>query len=111
EAVCTNSHRRPVDRLDAGVISWVKGNIMSDELVLDTLKEVRRRLAANAKRSDKDIPQLEAKAHKLRAQIANIVDILAETPKAKTEGLIAGLNERQDELNALDARIRAIKAA
>jgi hypothetical protein len=76
----------------------------------DRIQEVRRRLTQGTKRTEKDLPQLEAQAHKLRAQIANIVDVIAETPKAKTEALIAGLSERQDELNALDARIRAIKA-
>lgn len=112
EAICTNSHRRPVDRLNAGVIDWIKSNILSDELVLDTLKEVRRRLAASAKRSDKEIPTLEAKAHKLQAQIANIVDAIAETPKGdQRAALVDGLGERQEELNALKARIAAIKAA
>ena len=111
EAVCTNGHRRPVDRLDAGVVGWIKANIFSDEIVLDALKEVRRRLNEGTKRTEKDLPQLEAKAHKLRAQIANIVDVIAETPKGKTSGLVAGLNERQEELDALDTRIRAVRAA
>jgi len=44
DPVCTNSHRRPVERVNAGVVDWIKSNILSDELVLDTLKEVRKRL-------------------------------------------------------------------
>jgi site-specific DNA recombinase len=39
DAVCANSHRRPVERVNAGVVDWIKSNILSDELVLDTLKE------------------------------------------------------------------------
>ena len=44
-------------------------------------------------------------------RFANLVDILATTPKANAGGLISGLNERQEELNALEARIRATKTA
>ncbi|MEO8797575.1 MAG: recombinase family protein, partial [Polyangiaceae bacterium] len=111
DTVCTNRHRRPVDALNAGVVNWIKTNILSDELVLDSLKEVKRRMAEREKSVDKDVPRLEAQAHKLRAQIANIVDVVAETPKAKTEALIKGMSERQDELNEVETRLRAIKAA
>ncbi len=111
ESVCKNSHGRPVEKLDAGVLNWVNSNILSEELVLDALKSLRRRMIEKSRTTTRELPRLESEAAKLKAQVANLVDILASTPKANASALIAGLNERQDELNALDARLRTIKAA
>ena len=80
-SVCPNAHRRPMDRLDAGVISWIKGNILSEELVLESLKVLQRRQAERAKKTNTELPRLEVEAHKLKAQIANLVDILASNPE------------------------------
>ncbi|MBX3230688.1 MAG: recombinase family protein [Labilithrix sp.] len=111
ETVCKNALRRPVDRVNQGVVDWIQTNILSEELVVDALKEVSRRIAARAKQQNAELPKLEAEAHKLRAEIANLVDQIASSPKAVSEPLIAGLNERQERVNELDARIRATKAA
>jgi hypothetical protein len=111
ESVCTNSHRRPVEGVNDAVIRWVQANILSEELLLDSLKKIRQRLVARAKTQNNDLPKLDAKAAKLRAELANLVDILAVTPKENADSLLAGVYERQEELNALDTRIRSTKAA
>jgi DNA invertase Pin-like site-specific DNA recombinase len=111
EAVCTNAYRRPIASVNAAVVNWIQGNILSEQLLLDTLKEVRRRLAERSKQAHAELPPLEARAAKLRAEIANIVDILACTPKENAGALVAGMCERQEELNELDTRIRTARAA
>lgn len=46
ETVCANKMRRPVERVNDAVIAWVQANILSEELVLDSLEKVRQRLVA-----------------------------------------------------------------
>ena len=111
EAVCTNKLRRPVDGVNNAVMRWIEANVLSEELLLDSLKKVRARLAKRAKTVTSDMPQLEGRAAKLRAEIANIVDLMAVTPKAEAGHLLEAMHERHEELTVLDTRINASKAA
>jgi site-specific DNA recombinase len=112
ETVCANKMRRPVERVDDAVVAWIQANISSEELVLDSLEKVRQRLVARAKTTGTgEVPQLEGRAAKLRAELGNLVDILASTPKANAGSILAGISERQEELNDLETRIRTTKAA
>lgn len=110
-AVCTNKHRRPIDSVNDLVMGWVEANVLSEEMVLDSLKKIRARLAVRAKQVTSEMPVLQGNAAKLKAEIANIVDVLAVTPKEHAAGLIAGMGERQVELTALEARIAATNLA
>jgi site-specific DNA recombinase len=111
ETVCANKMRRPVERVSEAVIAWVQANILSEELILDSLEKVRQRLVARAKTTGtSEVLQLESRAAKLRAELGNLVDILASTPKANASSILAGFSERQEELNDLDTRIRTTKA-
>jgi hypothetical protein len=109
ETVCTNAHRRPVERVNEAVMGWVQANILSEELVLDSLKKIRQRLLARARSQSNDLPKLEAKAAKLRAELSNLVDILAVTPKENADSLLAGVHERQQELNTVETQMRSTK--
>jgi site-specific DNA recombinase len=111
ESVCSNKLRRPVDDVNNAVLRWVEANVFTEELLLDALKRVRARLAKRAKEVASDMPQLEGRAAKLRAEIANIVDLMAVTPKAEAGHLLAAMHERHEELTALHTRINATKAA
>jgi Recombinase zinc beta ribbon domain/Recombinase len=111
ESVCSNKLRRPVEDVNAAVLRWVEANVFTEELLLESLKKVRTRLAKRVKEVVSDMPQLEGRAAKLRAEIANIVDLMAVTPKAEAGHLLAAMHERHEELTALDTRINATKAA
>ena len=109
--VCTNKHRRPIVAVNDLVMRWVEANVLSEEMLLESLKKVRARLAVRSKQVTSEMPALQGRAAKLKAEIANIVDVLAVTPKEHAAGLIAGMGERQVELSALEARIAATKLA
>ena len=111
ESVCSNKLRRPVHDVNNAVLRWVEANVFTEELLLDSLKKVRARLAKRVKEVVSDMPQLEGRAAKLRAEIGNIVDLMAVTPKAEAGHLLAAVHERHEELTALDTRINATKAA
>lgn len=112
DTVCANKTRRPVDGVNDAVMNWIQTEYLTERHVLDALRKVRERLLARAKLTTaNDLPQVEARATKLRTEITNLVDVIAVTPKAAAASLIAGLGERQKELNELEARLRATKTA
>ncbi|XXY50234.1 hypothetical protein WME91_03680 [Sorangium sp. So ce269] len=71
---------------------------------------MRRRIAERAKNVDNELPQLEREASRLRSEIDRLVNALASFDQ-KPEAVIRGIAERQDQLSALEARLRAAKAA
>ncbi|AUX43692.1 uncharacterized protein SOCE26_051440 [Sorangium cellulosum] len=110
KTVCANTLRRPVDAVNQALIDWIKSNVLSEELILEVLKQLRQRLAERAKTTTSDVPQLEKEATRLRTEIDRLVLALASTDQ-KPEALVRAIAERQEQLSALDARLRASKAA
>jgi DNA invertase Pin-like site-specific DNA recombinase len=109
-SVCPNKLRRPVDAVNRMVVDWINGNVLSEHLVLETLTEVRRRLVERAKTANDDLPRLEKEASTLRAALDRLVDALARSTD-KPDAIVRGITERQERLSALDAQIRAARAA
>ncbi len=109
-SVCPNKLRRPVDAVNRMVVDWINANVLTEGLVLETLTEVRRRLAERAKTANDELPRLEKEASTLRAALDRLVDALAGSTE-KPDAIVRGIAERQERLSALDAQIRAARAA
>ncbi|WP_437617324.1 hypothetical protein [Sorangium sp. So ce1151] len=69
---------------------------------------MRRRIAERTKNVDDELPRLEREASRLRSEIDRLVNALASFDQ-KSEAVIRGIAERQDQLSALEARLRAAK--
>ena len=110
DEVCKNTLRRPMETVNEAVIGWIQQNMLSEEVILEVLQEVRRRLAERAKMTTTDTPRLQQEAAQLRAEISRLVGALAAT-EHKPEPIVVAIAERQDRLSALEARLRAAKAA
>src|SRR5262245_26182080 len=65
DAVCESSLRRPIESVHEVVIDWIRENLLSEELILATLKIVRQRLAERAKNTSSNVPGLEKDAARL----------------------------------------------
>ena len=63
-----------------------------------------------SKTTSQDLSKLQADADELRCEINRLVDVLA-TSQTKPDAILEGLNERQERLKSIDARLRTIKAA
>ena len=110
KAVCTNTLRRPIDGINDAVAKWISETVLSEELLLDVLRNVRERLTERTTKTTTDLPQMEKDAARLRTEIARLVTALA-TIDQKPEAVIRAIAERQEELSALEARLRGAKAA
>jgi site-specific DNA recombinase len=111
QAVCTNKQRRPMVEMDAAVLEWIQAHVLSEELLVATLQKLRARLKTRVAKTADEVPVLEKRIAKLRAEIANIVDILTITPKDQAGHLVTAMAERNDELRGLEARVSVTKAA
>lgn len=110
DTVCANTLRRPLESVNQAVTEWISENMLSEEVILETLREVRRRLVERTKATTTDLPRIEQEAAQLRTEISRLITALAATDH-KPEPVIAAVAERQERLSALEARIRGAKAA
>jgi site-specific DNA recombinase len=109
-AVCGNTLRRPMEGVDAAVAGWFLDNVLSDEVMAAVLREVRKRLAAQKRSGDSDIPALNAEVRKLEAEIDRMTEALASGGD-KPEAVIKAIAGREKRLHTLRARIDARRAS
>ncbi len=109
-SVCPNSLRRPVAIVDAALLAWLREHVLTEQVVVLALKEIRARLAAQSTATANEGQALVKEAVKLRAEIDRLVDALA-CSAAKPASIVAGITERQGRLDTLEARLRAAQAA
>lgn len=108
--VCPNGLRRPVAEVDAAVAGWIQGNVLREEVVLDVLAQLRVELAERAARVDDELPAIEGEVRRLRAEIERLAEAIA-TSATKPAALVKALDQREERLQALEARARAARAA
>jgi DNA invertase Pin-like site-specific DNA recombinase len=108
--VCPTTLRRPVDVVNGSLIEWLRLNVLSEELVVLALREARRRLEERHEATTTDLPNLEREGRGLRTEIDRLVAAVA-TSDDKPEPLVKAIGERQDRLNDIEARLRAVQAA
>ena len=108
--VCPTTLRRPVDVVNGSLIEWLRLNVLSEELVVLALREARRRLEERHEATTTDLPKLEREARDLRTEIDRLVAAVAMSDN-KPEPLVKAIGDRQDRLNEIGARLRAVQAA
>lgn len=109
-SVCSNSVRRPADVVEDGVLEWIRERVLREEVIIETLAEVRQRLRERANAAASEITMLEKQARKLRTEIDNLVSALSRTTN-KPEPVLDAISERNQRLKELEARISASKIA
>ncbi|HEX9297162.1 MAG TPA: recombinase family protein [Polyangiaceae bacterium] len=107
---CDNSLRRPVSAVDGVVLDWISEHVLNEELVLKCLREVRRRLSERSSKTASDIPELEKRARQLAAEIERLGEAVLTSTEAPRR-LVQMMSDREKELDALQARINALKTA
>jgi site-specific DNA recombinase len=110
DEVCSSSLRRPVDDVDRVVVDYIARNVLTEDVIVDALEIIRRRLTDRARCANTDVEGLEADAKRLRAEIANLVSALA-IGAGQPGPIVEAVAERQEKLSTLEARIRAAKTA
>ena len=106
---CPNSLRRPVDTVDDRVLTWIEKNVLTENLVLETLGIVRRRLAERSASANTELPGLETRAAELKSQIRNLAGLVAKGVDSPT--VAEEIGEREKQLRALQSRIDATRTA
>jgi site-specific DNA recombinase len=106
--VCKNRMRRPVEEVHATLLDWIQKNVLTESVMIETLKVLRRRLEARGKTVDSDLKRLEKQAGKLRTEIQNLVNTARRL--SDPTPVLEAIEESTRQLKAIDARIEAAKA-
>ncbi|GAC1549848.1 MAG: recombinase family protein [Polyangiales bacterium] len=103
DAVCANTLRRPVSIIDGAVMSWVRDNVLREEVIVDVLKEVRRRVAERAKTTSRELPEIDKKSAKVQREIGNLTEALAGG-REKPAPVLEAIADRERQLQQLRVR-------
>src|SRR5262249_45768154 len=76
---CANAVRRPVSVVDGLLLKWLIANVLTEDLIVQTMGEIRRRLVARSKTSARDATALEKRARALRGEIERLGESLLAT--------------------------------
>lgn len=109
-AACANTLRRPVADVDAAVTDWISANVLREELVVETLHEIRRRLAERTRATNAEIPRLEERVTMLRQELQKLAEALLVT-EDKPHTIVRLIADREKALGDVQARLAAFSAA
>ncbi|WP_170320056.1 recombinase family protein [Polyangium spumosum] len=107
---CSNSLRRPVEAVDAAVLSYVERKILTEEVISMVLREVRARLKVRSEGNGDEVAELEAQARKVKTELDRLGAALVATDD-KPETVLRMITEREQRLSALNGRIAILKTA
>lgn len=107
---CKNSLRRPVAKVDAVVIDWIRENVLTEAVITGALAELRRRIKARSSTSATEVEDLRKQAANLRKEIDRFVCAIASSDTPPT-ALVKALSEREEQVRGVDARIRVLQTA
>lgn len=108
---CPNSLRRPVAEVNAVVVAWLHQEVLREELVRDTLDEVRVRIEARLKARHATTPHLAKRAEKLRVEIDRFAEMALEAPADARPVFYEKVSQRRTELDSIEAELRATQHA
>lgn len=109
DSVCKNTLRRPVSVVDAAVLEWIRDHVIREELIMEVLAEVRRRLSERSKQPNTERADLAAEARKLRAEIDRLVAAIAAGTASPTLG--KAIEQREARLSEVNARLDVLSTA
>lgn len=110
DAVCSCSLRRPTDVVDEAILGWIRENVLTETVVLNAMREVRRTMLARSKHADSVAPQLEAKIGKIDGELAKLGQALLAT-SSPPQTVLAMISEREQQREQLRAELAAMRAA
>jgi site-specific DNA recombinase len=105
--VCPSTLRREVDSIDGAVLSWIRGNVLTEEYVTEVIAEARRRIEDRESTHETDNEQLDRMAKKLRTEVDKFAEMALEAPDDARAVFFAKVSERQKQLADIEAKMRA----
>lgn len=113
-AVCRNTLRRPVESVDAAFRAWVQEHVLSEDVIGEILREVRRRIAARSQAAVSEVDLIEAEIARLNREITRLVavasDLDEEDKPSELSKAIEAKTRRRRELKATLAAMQVAPA-
>ena len=97
-----------MDAVDRVVREYVAQNVLTEGVVTNALKILRRQLIDRTRSTNEVLPALESEKKRLSIEIDNLVSALA-CAESKPDPVVRAIAERQEKLSAVEARIDAVK--
>lgn len=110
-AVCSNAVRRPVEAVDGVFVRWVHENVLTEQVILATLAELRRRLAKRTESSGSELATVEAELGRLDREIKKLVAVSASLDDTyQPEELAEQIEARSKRRRELRTRLDVLRA-
>lgn len=99
-----NSFLRRAESIDAAVLGWIRDNVLTEKMRMQTLSSLRQTLANRAQNSGSERPELEAQVQSVKAVLTGLTNTLLVS-NDNPEIVLHTISEREKRLVALNARL------
>jgi site-specific DNA recombinase len=101
---CKNSLRRPVESIDKAVLGWIRDNVLTEKMLMQTIGSLRQTLTNRAQNVGSELPELEAQVQSVKAELTRLTNALLVSDD-KPEIVLRMISEREKRLALLNARL------
>lgn len=108
-AVCRNTLRRTVQVMDQAVIGWIQEHVLTEQMLLDVLGELKRRVVTRVDTTPTEAVALQKEIAELGHEIGRMTEALATG--TSSSAVIQGIAEREERQRKAKARMEALLAA
>jgi site-specific DNA recombinase len=109
-SVCTNTVARPVETVDSLVTSYLKRNMLTEDIIIDALKVLRRRLDSRKQVDDSEIPRLEDEIRKREAEITTFMNAMLEAG-SQPSAIVEKIASIEAQVSRMKAHLESLKTA
>ena len=105
--VCGNKSRREVGTVDEAVIGWIRENILTEELVIQTIDTLRKRVAQRAENPGLEVPRLKKEKLKLEREVERLTLALASSD-ANPVSVVKAIAAKEGRIAEIRGSLEAI---
>lgn len=109
DSVCKNTLGRPMEGMNGAVLDWVKQHILTEEVVVAVIEQVRAQLVRRVDQAPDEAEALRDRIDTLRGEMRNLTAALATGVQSST--VIRAIADREKEVSRLEAELELKQAA
>ena len=109
-AACNNDLWQYHDQVDEAVTRYLLDRVMSEGVVTEIVREVRRRFDARRADTPAKLDVCQAQARQLRSEIERATALLFAAGEGSPKAIVRGIAEREERLEAIMVQIARLEA-
>ena len=107
--VCSNSFGRPVEAIDGAIVSWIRENVLQENVLVAAIETLRTRLTDRTVNMDAEVRSLQQEEARLKREAERLTAALATSDDAP-EAVVKAIADRDRRLRAVRSQLDTLRA-